>query len=220
MGLLKVRSPRDILRFIKLYKLTRSWALSKFIFSNGHMKTVLKFSEKGEINSSNGVWIAKFKSQAVLINLLRGDDFFILEELEKFEESGWRIAFEENGNILITSPLRIFHIKSYGIVRAMGESFIDYKDINVQDKFVLDIGAFLGDTALYFLGRGAKGVLALEPYEEFYKIATNNLYQNILNEEVKIFNVGIGNQVNQYDSNKNNSLTLKNSFSRNEASKS
>lgn len=58
----------------------------------------------------------------------------------------------------------------------------DYKFLPVDNKIVLDIGANIGDTAIYFAVNNASKVIALEPYQNNFEIAKknislNNLYQ-------------------------------------------
>jgi FkbM family methyltransferase len=49
----------------------------------------------------------------------------------------------------------------------------DYDWLDVRFKTVLDIGAYLGDTAIYFARRGATNVIALEPLATFDYIQEN-----------------------------------------------
>jgi len=67
-----------------------------------------------------------------------------------------------------------------------------YRPLNVEDRVVVDIGAFVGDTAIYFALRGAKHVYTYEPYPSHYELAKH--YTKLLNLENKItlFNMGIG----------------------------
>jgi len=60
---------------------------------------------------------------------------------------------------------------------------------NIKGKIVLDIGAFVGDTAVFFGKKGAS-VYAYEPSKELYEIAKKNIKLN--NIDAKIFNLGIG----------------------------
>jgi len=66
--------------------------------------------------------------------------------------------------------------------------FLSYLD-NIKGKIVLDIGAFVGDTAVFFGKKGAS-VYAYEPSKELYEIAKKNIKLN--NIDAKIFNLGIG----------------------------
>ncbi|MDG6910259.1 MAG: FkbM family methyltransferase, partial [Nitrososphaerota archaeon] len=54
-----------------------------------------------------------------------------------------------------------------------------YRPLDVRGRDVLDIGAFNGDSALYFsLLRGARRVYALEPVPGVYRKALENLSLN------------------------------------------
>ncbi len=53
--------------------------------------------------------------------------------------------------------------------------FYSYYDYDWQGKIVLDIGGFVGDTALYFLEKGAKKVVIYEPLLENIKALHYNL---------------------------------------------
>ncbi|MEM4097782.1 MAG: FkbM family methyltransferase [Candidatus Micrarchaeaceae archaeon] len=74
------------------------------------------------------------------------------------------------------------------------EQFIleQYKWLNVKDKDVVDIGANIGDSAIYFAVKGAKHVYAFEPYPYSYNLAKRNIAENKLEKVVTILNKGIG----------------------------
>ena len=74
------------------------------------------------------------------------------------------------------------------------ETFIreDYKGINVKDKLVLDIGANIGDTAIYFAIHGAKKVISLEPFPNLFRIAKENVIGNGFEDTVQLLNAGYG----------------------------
>ena len=69
----------------------------------------------------------------------------------------------------------------------------DYKFLNVEDENVIDIGANVADSPLYFALGNAKKVVALEPYPYSYSIAIKNLQlNNIDKERVTLLNAGYG----------------------------
>ncbi|MHB1663654.1 MAG: FkbM family methyltransferase [bacterium] len=69
-------------------------------------------------------------------------------------------------------------------------NFLNYLD-NINGKIIVDIGAYIGDTTVFFGKRGAV-VYAYEPSKELYETAQKNIEINNIN--AKIFNVGIGNK--------------------------
>jgi len=66
----------------------------------------------------------------------------------------------------------------------------DYSWLDVQGKRVLDIGASIGDTAVYFALRGAREVVAFEPYPFPYQLALKNVEANGL-RNVRVINAGV-----------------------------
>jgi FkbM family methyltransferase len=68
----------------------------------------------------------------------------------------------------------------------------DYSALDVTDKDVLDVGANIGDTAIYFLRRGAARIIGLEPSEENFSIAIKNIRENRLESKVTLLNYAIG----------------------------
>ena len=67
----------------------------------------------------------------------------------------------------------------------------DYKFLNVQNKSVLDIGAFVGDSSIYFILKGAKKVYAIEPHPDAYKEMLENIKLNNMENKIIPINIGI-----------------------------
>jgi len=57
---------------------------------------------------------------------------------------------------------------------------------------VVDIGASIGDSSIYFALNGASYVIALEPYPYTFNLAVKNVKVNNLNDKIKILNAGYG----------------------------
>jgi FkbM family methyltransferase len=68
----------------------------------------------------------------------------------------------------------------------------EYRWLPVRGKLVLDIGANIGDTAVYFAASGAERVIALEPYPYSVKFAEENVRFSDTAAQVQIINGGIG----------------------------
>jgi FkbM family methyltransferase len=45
-----------------------------------------------------------------------------------------------------------------------------YEDLNVRGRVVVDVGAYIGDSAIYFALRGARKVVAVEPHPGAYEV--------------------------------------------------
>jgi FkbM family methyltransferase len=81
----------------------------------------------------------------------------------------------------------------------LGETFVGgvYAGYpQITGKTVIDIGACLGDTAVYFAQQGAR-VVAYEPSTELFDLARRNLALN--NVSAELHNVGVGNQDGVYE---------------------
>lgn len=106
--------------------------------------------------------------------------------LEKKFGSSDRYNYNYNGTTYkinrFNSPATIFSTFIYQ----------DWKKLNVKDKHILDIGGYIGDTAIYYIAQGAKKVVVFEPYPYSYKIALDNVAQNNLQEEIEINNCAVG----------------------------
>jgi len=114
-----------------------------------------------------------------LIFLLRDAKFDKKKKIEfKYKNRFLRIYFPEIGDAITVYK----------------EQFIDeqYKWLNVKGKEVVDVGASIGDTAIYFTVNGAKHVYAFEPYPFSYKIAVKNIKLNKLEKKVTLLNEAIG----------------------------
>jgi len=70
--------------------------------------------------------------------------------------------------------------------------FRPYKFLDVKRKNVVDIGANVADSAIYFALNGANHVYAYEPYPSIYKMAKENIRLNKLEGKTSMFNEGVG----------------------------
>ena len=75
----------------------------------------------------------------------------------------------------------ILEIFDYGI----------YKSLSVKDKVVVDVGAFVGDSAIYFALKGARKVIAIEPHPGAYEEMLENIRLNKLEDVIVPLNAGL-----------------------------
>ena len=71
-------------------------------------------------------------------------------------------------------------------------AFNDYNFLNVNAKTVVDIGASIGDTPIYFALNGAKKVIGFEPFPKIFLIAKKNIEENGLQDKIILVNAGCG----------------------------
>jgi FkbM family methyltransferase len=66
----------------------------------------------------------------------------------------------------------------------------EYEFLPVKDRVVIDIGANIADSSIYFAMNGAKKVIALEPFPKNFKIAQKNIAMNGFTDKIELFNAG------------------------------
>jgi FkbM family methyltransferase len=60
----------------------------------------------------------------------------------------------------------------------------EYDFLPVDGKIVIDIGANIGDSCIYFVFSGAKKVIGIEPFPKSYEIAKKNIEKNSLTDKI------------------------------------
>ena len=75
----------------------------------------------------------------------------------------------------------------YGLFEPLEEI---YGDVDVKDAIVIDIGAYIGDTSLLFLSKGASRVYALEPVDRHYHYLLKNISKNSCEGKIIPLNYG------------------------------
>ena len=99
-----------------------------------------------------------------------------------------------DGEIVVRTPFGEVGVEAsdYGLLYVLLEPLIEmYGNINVDNAVVVDVGAFLGETALLFVKRGAKRVYAFEPVKTFYDYLVKNIARNSAEDKIIPFNCGI-----------------------------
>ena len=104
----------------------------------------------------------------------------------------------ENGK-----KLKFFHLEKQFSDIFLNES---YPFLPVQNKVVIDIGGYIADSAIYFVVRGAKKVISLEPFMKNYQLAKKNIKINNLENKIDFLLAGCGscNKTVQADPNPTN----------------
>ena len=134
----------------------------------------------------------KFPFQAILKN---GKKIIVHNYYEAYLASfGIMEGYSINGNIITISndglpetkldlennngdPYAVFFAKVYDF-------------LPVRDKVIIDIGANIGDSSIYFVHKGAKKVIALEPFPKNYNTAKKNIELNNLTNKISLLPIG------------------------------
>ena len=103
----------------------------------------------------------------------------------------WKECLVENRSGLIISwnnskPITMYNWDPWTLSEIFYDE--DYAKLPVQNKIVIDIGGFNGDSAIYFTLKGAAKVISLEPFPKNYEIANKNIYKNNFENTVVLLN--------------------------------
>jgi FkbM family methyltransferase len=75
-----------------------------------------------------------------------------------------------------------------------------YRQLPVEGKIVIDIGAQIADSSIYFSIKGASKVIAIEPMPRNYEIARNNIMLNGMSQEINLIWAACGGEASKYPS--------------------
>lgn len=99
----------------------------------------------------------------------------ILAKGYKVEPFGEALLFKK-GETKIVGPLPL--------VSALNESLEEFYSLDYRDKVVLDVGGFIGETAVFFSKLGAKKVIVYEPFVNHHQYIRINMTLNHVNAEI------------------------------------
>jgi len=116
-----------------------------------------------------------------------------------FKERNRIIFFKEGGQIYAQVKNFIFALPFPHGIYELVETFYHecYGGIDIQNGNIIDIGAFIGDTAIYFASKGAKKIIAFEPAKNLFRLAVQNVQLNNLNGIVYLRNEAVGYDVGE-----------------------
>ena len=115
--------------------------------------------------------------------------------LQKLEPISDRVTVTDNMIVLDGKIKFAYHSEA-----ALGASLLmlgevyggEYDGLDVKGKTVIDVGANIADSAIYFALMGAKEVIAFEPFPATYRQAKENIELNGMSDRIRLFNAGIG----------------------------
>lgn len=157
----------------------------------GFATLVLAYGDKMRWLGSNRFMIGESTSQTIKLNASN------YCWLKSYFETTDKIKFDyQSGNLCATIHKLKFHVLDLACAQVLAETFLNdtYGFFDVKDKVVLDIGAFIGDTAVYFACRGAKKIVAYEPNPTTADMAKENAMLNGYADKIAVVNAGIGSE--------------------------
>lgn len=103
--------------------------------------------------------------------------------------TGWHYDLELDKIIMPESGLQFYNGISNGdLFNIFHEQ--DYDFLPVKNRVVIDIGANIADSSIYFAMIGAKKVIALEPFPKNFEVAQKNITLNGFTDKIELLNAG------------------------------
>jgi len=101
-----------------------------------------------------------------------------------------KVSLKINGFSVAFKPL----CASFSVVETFVRGDYEVPEVlsGLRGGDVIDVGASVGDTALYFILNGARKVIAVEPLPNVARCAEENLRLNGITDEVKLINAALG----------------------------
>jgi FkbM family methyltransferase len=115
--------------------------------------------------------------------------------LAKLLNKGWKIQSVDSEYVLLSpepGTLLKCRLNQGTDISLVSEIFVrQVYGSEFEQKVVVDVGAYNGDSAIYFARNGAKLVIGLEPDPRSLELARENVKLNDLNDKVKLLNVAL-----------------------------
>lgn len=132
--------------------------------------------------------------------VLRPDEWFCLSAFGQLLQHGAEVRKANDGFEISLASGRTFEIPSERLLPSalcmLDERFVqeEYEALEVAGAVVIDVGANIGDSAVYFADKGAVHVYAFEPFHEPYATAVRVVRRNMLEHMVTVSPRGVGAQ--------------------------
>jgi len=104
-----------------------------------------------------------------------------------------KVSLEVNGVSVAFNPSCV-NIGSLIETFAEGEYEVPEVLSGLKGRDVIDVGASVGDTALYFILNGARKVIAVEPLPNVAKCAEENIRLSAVADRIKVVNAALSNE--------------------------
>jgi len=155
---------------------------------------------------------------SVIIHVLRNDypvkaiypsgDNMILNDYQEVYNNLMEIDIDAAHDLVYFNGLNFHGGKTNGDVVSIFKKN-EYSFLPVMEKEVIDIGANIGESSIYFANRGAKNVIAVEPDRISYDYAVKNIAINGYSDTIKLILASCGSKDKLVSENELQFLTLK-----------
>jgi len=161
-------------------QMRKTWWLVKYfgfstllgMFTHGPHEPIIAKCGRGRANTTP--YLLRLLLHAMDLGYVRGihcsDDEFII-----INARGNEVHVKYDGGYYVINGYRFKIIRRPFIDSFLGE---DYHDVNAHNKVIIDVGAYVGDSPMYFALKGAKKVIAVEPHPGAYTEMLDNIKLN------------------------------------------
>lgn len=107
---------------------------------------------------------------------------------------GFKFEYGKDESIIFPYEGRTLRFLGTGNNGSIGDVFVE-KELSVLDvkgRVVIDIGANIGDSTVYFVIMGAERVISIEPFPFTFDLLIKNITINGVQDKVKILNCAVG----------------------------
>ena len=153
------------------------------LFKYGFLKTTTFVTRRGDA--------AEIRSKEDYYTFFSGRKW----GLQKLGPVERRVSITENSVILDNKFKFAYHHETElgATLLMLGEVQNDeYASLEINDRTVIDIGANIADSAIYFISKGAAKVIAFEPFPATYRQAKENIVLNGMDGKIQLLNMGVG----------------------------
>jgi hypothetical protein len=164
---------RSLEGFWMTTKYVKNWYSALAVYTNVKPKTTVKFKDGMNIDLSKDDYLI-FYNELYKRHLL--DNGFT------YKTEGNKVTVRTPDGLQMTLlNAGFFAVDEIFFMRVYGEP-------SLKGRAVVDIGASIGDTPLFFVSRGASKVYGFEPNIERYELALQNINLNNMTDKIQIFN--------------------------------
>ncbi len=195
---------RKVKVFLKSREIIDNWLPSALEYMKGKEKIKIKVSGKEFVVSR---WfysdiVNMFYDKEIQGLMNEGDKLIIKTKIQDFQvddhiyKEGFKFLYEASKrgwkykDGIVEKEGVFFKYVSYSVFEIIDEHA--YDNIDVYGRDVVDIGANVGDSSIYFALKGARKVVGVEPLPNVYARAIENVKLNHLEGKIFLINAAIG----------------------------
>jgi 16S rRNA G966 N2-methylase RsmD len=155
-------------------KYVNNWYSLLALYANIISKTTAKFKDGTQIGVSKNNYLMFYEE---LYKRHLQDNGFTY----KTKESSTIVQMPNGLQVVVLKPPYSFVLDEIFLMKVYGEP-------NLRGRTAIDIGASLGDSALYFASIGAAKVYGFEPDIDLFQVSQENISLNNMSDKIQIFN--------------------------------